>query len=182
MILLNTKRIIEKRSKGSCKIVEVNNLFTFDIENEQVKVQVDQSVLEKMEQAALETLVFEGFEEVDAQVDLSLTDNAGIRAINKEHRDKDQETDVLSFPQYDGLKDLEELEEEHLYLGDIVISVEKALEQAQQYGHSFEREMCFLVVHSMLHLIGYDHMTPEEELEMKGLQTAILENMGITRG
>lgn len=156
-------------------------MFTLDVENEQVKVQVEDSLLEKMEQAALETLIFEGFEEVDAQVDLSLTDNAGIRVINKAHRDKDQETDVLSFPQYDSLKDLEEIEEEFLYLGDIVISVEKALEQAEQFGHSFEREMCFLVVHSMLHLLGYDHMTPEEEVEMKELQSAILGNMGITR-
>ncbi len=156
-------------------------MFTFDVENEQVKVQVSDEILNKMKQAALETLIFEGFEEVDAQVDLSLTDNAGIRVINKDHRDKDQETDVLSFPQYECLKDLEELEEENLYLGDIVISVEKAVEQAEQYGHSVEREMCFLVVHSMLHLLGYDHMTPEEELEMKALQTTILENMGITR-
>ena len=156
-------------------------MFTMDVENEQVKVQVEDSLLEKMEQVALEVLIFEGFEEVDAQVDLSLTDNEGIRVINREHRDKDQETDVLSFPQYDSLKDLEEIEEEFLYLGDIVISVEKALEQAEQYGHSFEREMCFLVVHSMLHLLGYDHMTPDEESEMKELQSAILENMGITR-
>lgn len=156
-------------------------MFTLDVENEQVKVQVEDALLEKMEKVALETLIFEGFEEVDAQVDLSLTDNDGIRVINREHRDKDQETDVLSFPQYDSLKDLEEIEEEFLYLGDIVISVEKALEQAEQYGHSFEREMCFLMVHSMLHLLGYDHMTPEEEAEMKELQSAILDNMGITR-
>lgn len=156
-------------------------MFTLDVENEQVKVQVDKMLLDKMEQAAIETLNFEGFEEVDAQVDLSLTDNEGIRKINRTHRSKDQETDVLSFPQYDSLKDLEEIEEEFLYLGDIVISVEKALEQAEQYGHSFEREMCFLVVHSMLHLLGYDHMTPEEEEEMKALQKTILDNMGITR-
>ncbi len=156
-------------------------MFTWDVENEQVKVQVDEALLKKMEQAAIETLIFEGFEEADTQVDLSLTDNAGIRLINKEHRGKDQDTDVLSFPQYDGLKDLEEIEEGCLCLGDIVISVEKAVEQASQYGHSFEREMCFLVVHSMLHLLGYDHMTPSEETEMKALQEAILNNLGITR-
>lgn len=156
-------------------------MLKFLAENEQDKVQVNDLVLQMMEKAALETLIFEGFEEVDSEVDLTLTDNDGIQVLNKEHRNKDQETDVLSFPQYENLKDLEELEEDYLYLGDIVISVEKAVEQATLYAHSFEREMCFLVVHSMLHLLGYDHMTPEEELEMKSLQEAILNNLGITR-
>lgn len=156
-------------------------MLNFLAENEQDKVQVSETVLGLMAKAAEETLLFEGFEEVDAEVDITLTDNEGIRKMNREHREKDQETDVLSFPQYDSLKDLEELEEDYLYLGDIVISVEKAVEQAALYGHSFEREMCFLVVHSMLHLLGYDHMTPAEETEMKALQDAILNNLGITR-
>lgn len=156
-------------------------LLKFQTENEQDKVQVSDAMLQMMAKVAEETLIFEGFEEIEAVVDLTLTDNAGIRKINKEHRDKDQETDVLSFPQYEGLKDMEELEEDELCLGDIVISVEKALEQATLYAHSFEREMCFLVVHSMLHLLGYDHMTPEDELEMKTLQETILNNLGIIR-
>lgn len=156
-------------------------LLKFQTENEQDKVQVSDAMLQMMAKVAEETLNFEGFEEIEAVVDLTLTDNAGIRKINKEHRDKDQETDVLSFPQYEGLKDMEELEEDELCLGDIVISVEKALEQATLYAHSFEREMCFLVVHSMLHLLGYDHMTPEDELEMKTLQETILNNLGIIR-
>lgn len=166
---------------STCKILEVVSLLNFIAENEQDKVQVNDIVLELMEKAAEEALIFEGFEEVDAEVDLTLTDNAGIRVLNREHRNKDQETDVLSFPQYENLKDLEELEEDYLYMGDIVISVEKAVEQAALYGHSFEREMCFLVVHSMLHLMGYDHMTPEDEVEMKELQEAILNNLGIKR-
>lgn len=156
-------------------------MIKLQTENEQDKVQVSELVLQMMERAAEETLAFEGFEEIDAEVDLTLTDNAGIRIMNREYRQKDQETDVLSFPQYESLKDLEELEEEYLCLGDIVISVEKAVEQAALYGHTFEREMCFLVVHSMLHLLGYDHMTPEEETEMKALQETILNNLGITR-
>ena len=156
-------------------------MLKFQTENEQDKIQVSDALLQMMAKVAEETLIFEGFEEVEAVIDLTLTDNAGIRKINKEHREKDQETDVLSFPQYDGLKDMEELEEDELCLGDIVISVEKALEQATLYAHSFEREMCFLVVHSVLHLLGYDHMTPEDELEMKNLQETILNNLGIIR-
>ena len=156
-------------------------MLTFQTENEQDKVQVPESVLELMIRAAEETFIFEGFEEVDAEVSLTLTDNEGIRVINAKHRDKDSATDVLSFPQYECLKDQEEIDEDYLYLGDIVISVEKALEQSETYGHSFAREMCFLVVRSMLHLLGYDHMTPEEETEMKALQDAVLDQMGIRR-
>lgn len=156
-------------------------MLTFQTENEQDKIQVPDSILSLMTRAAEETFIFEGFEEADAEVSLTLTDNEGIRVINLEHRSKDSATDVLSFPQYESLKDQEEIEEDYLYLGDIVISVEKALEQSETYGHSFEREMCFLVVHSMLHLLGYDHMTPEEETEMKALQDAVLDQMGIRR-
>lgn len=156
-------------------------MLTFQTENEQDKIQVEDSLLALMVRAAEETFNFEGFEEIDAEVSLTLTDDEGIRELNREHRDKDSATDVLSFPQYESLKDMEELEEDYLYLGDIVISVERALEQSLAYNHSFEREMCFLVVHSMLHLLGYDHMTPEEETEMKALQEAILDQMGIRR-
>jgi probable rRNA maturation factor len=156
-------------------------LLKFQTENEQDKVQISDTLIELLIKSAEETLRFEGFQEVTAEVDLSLTDNVGIQAINKEHREKDQVTDVLSFPQYENLKDLEELEEEYLYLGDIVISAEKAVEQAALYAHSFEREMCFLVVHSMLHLLGYDHLTPSDEAYMKELQETILDNLGITR-
>lgn len=156
-------------------------MLTFLTENEQDKIQVEASLLDLMVSAAEAAYVFEGFEDLDAEVSLTLTDNDGIQVLNKEHRDKDTATDVLSFPQYDSLKDLEEIEEDFLYLGDIVISVERAKEQADSFGHSFEREMCFLVVHSMLHLFGYDHMETEDEKEMTALQEAILSQMGITR-
>lgn len=161
--------------------MEEEVLLTFLTENEQDKIQVDDDMLRLMKMAGAAAFIFEGFEEVDGEVSMTLTDNEGIQKLNATHRDKDMPTDVLSFPQYEGLKDLEEVEEDYLYLGDIVISVEKAAEQAKQYGHSFEREMCFLVVHSMLHLIGYDHMTPEEEKEMTALQEAILKEVGMTR-
>lgn len=156
-------------------------MLVFQLENEQNKLEVADELLKLMEKSAQAVFDFEGFEDFEAEVSVTLVDNDIIRGINKEHRHKDSETDVLSFPQYESLKDEESLEEEQLYLGDIVISVEKAVEQSKDYGHSFEREMCFLTVHSMLHLLGYDHMTPEEEKEMNTLQETILEQLGILR-
>lgn len=129
----------------------------------------------------------------EAEVNLTLTDNSGIHEINLEYRQMDRPTDVLSFPMlsYDTPGDFSFLEEEaeedfnpdtgEAILGDIIISVEKVLEQADAYGHSVEREYAFLICHSMLHLFGYDHMTPEEAKIMEEKQEAILQDMGITR-
>ena len=129
----------------------------------------------------------------EAEVNLTLTDNSGIHEINLEYRQMDRPTDVLSFPMlsYDTPGDFSFLEEEaeedfnpdtgEAILGDIIISVEKVMEQADAYGHSVEREYAFLICHSMLHLFGYDHMTPEEAKIMEEKQEAILQDMGITR-
>lgn len=131
----------------------------------------------------------------EAEVSVTLTDNAGIKEINREFRGIDSETDVLSFPmvQYPAPADFDILEDEsltceyfnpetgELLLGDIIISVEKVLEQAEKYGHSVTRELAFLVAHSMLHLFGYDHMEDEERLLMEGRQSMMLEELGITR-
>ena len=130
--------------------------------------------------SVIAALEYEGFYN-DAEVSVTFTDNEGIRRINSEFRGIDKPTDVLSFP----LTDYEEsefvLDEPELSLGDIVISLERAREQADEFGHSFEREVAFLTVHSMLHLLGYDHVGSEEEdVEMRRRQREILENMGIT--
>ena len=114
------------------------------------------------------------------------TDNEGIRVLNAQHRGIDRATDVLSFPMLEYDDDGEMFDdpgdiEDELCLGDIVISLERAAEQAEEYGHSFEREVGFLTVHSMLHLLGYDHMTEEEEKEMFGFQKEILTKMGLER-
>ncbi len=131
--------------------------------------------------------------EYEAQVNVILTDNEGIRAVNKEYRDMDKETDVLSFPNLEfevpGFSGLDEIfdasmidpETDELILGDIMISVEKVKEQAENYGHSLKREFAFLVAHSMLHLSGYDHMTPEEADIMEKKQEAVLQKLNITR-
>ena len=114
---------------------------------------------------------------------VTFTDNDGIREINKEYRDIDKETDVLSFPMTDeGEEFTVNPETGCKMLGDIVISVEKALAQAEEYGHGFKREIAFLTVHSMLHLLGYDHeKSEEEEKEMFGKQEIVLEALGLGR-
>ena len=131
-------------------------------------------------EAIVESLVYEGFEN-DVQLSVTFTDNEGIRAINKSYRSIDSATDVLSFPLVD-FEGGEEppMDEPLLPLGDIVISLERAREQALEFGHSYERELAFLTVHSMLHLLGYDHVNSEEEdLDMRRRQKEILEGMGL---
>ena len=122
----------------------------------------------------------------DAEISLMFTDNEGIREINREYRDIDSPTDVLSFPMLEFGDDEEDAEFETenglVLLGDIVISVERAREQAEEYGHSFRRELAFLTAHSMLHLLGYDHIDDAEgEKEMTERQSRALNNLGITR-
>lgn len=128
----------------------------------------------------------------EASVNLVLTDNEEIKRVNTEFRNILAPTDVLSFPMipFEAPADYRIVEEEDSYfdldtdellLGDIMISAEKAAAQAKEYGHSVKREFCFLVAHSMLHLLGYDHMTPEEASVMEKKQADALEELGITR-
>lgn len=129
----------------------------------------------------------------EVQINVLLTDNAGIREFNSQYRQIDRETDVLSFPNLDyaqpGDFEIEEdLEADYfdpdtgeLILGDIIISVDKVAEQSESYGHSKKREFAFLVAHSMLHLCGYDHMEPEEARVMEAKQEEALCRLGITR-
>ncbi len=128
----------------------------------------------------------------EASVNLVITDNEEIKRVNTEFRSIPSPTDVLSFPMipfqkpagYDILKDEDsyfDLDTGELLLGDIMISAEKVLAQAAEYGHSVKREFCFLVAHSMLHLLGYDHMTPEEAAAMEEKQEKALDELGICR-
>ena len=117
----------------------------------------------------------------DAELSVTLTDNAHIHAMNREYRHIDRPTDVLSFA-------LNESEEPAVtggpavnVLGDIIISVERANEQAAEYGHSLRREVAFLTVHGMLHLLGYDHMEEADRLEMEKEQKYVMEQLGIPR-
>lgn len=128
----------------------------------------------------------------EAEINVLITDNEQIRQINAENRGIDAPTDVLSFPMieyetpadFDALEDMWEVfhpETGELLLGDIVLSVDKIKSQAEEYGHSVERELSFLVAHSMLHLFGYDHMEEEERAVMEQKQREILQQLSITR-
>ena len=150
--------------------------------NRQKNVPVTKELRTLIKKCCLETLYEEGYKG-SFEVSVTFTDNLGIREINKEYRNIDKETDVLSFPATDAGESFTRSRETGCFiLGDIVLSLEKAVAQAQEYGHSFEREAAFLTVHSMLHLLGYDHVnSEEEEREMFGKQEIILETMGISR-
>lgn len=129
----------------------------------------------------------------EATVNLLLTDNEGIREFNRTYREIDRETDVLSFPNvdFDEPADFDKVDARRadyfdpdsgeLLLGDVIVSVDKVKEQAENYGHDQKREFAFLVAHSMLHLCGYDHMEDEERKVMEEKQESILQSLGITR-
>lgn len=137
---------------------------------------------EVIETIVLDSLRYEGFDE-NCEVSISIVDNVEIQQINKQFRNIDRPTDVLSFPMLTFAENeiMERNENGEIVLGDIIISLERAKEQAEEYGHSLKREIAFLTAHSMLHLLGYDHMEPQEETEMFAKQKAILEAAGIPR-
>ncbi len=125
------------------------------------------------------------YEEFDPQceISLSIVNNDEIQEINKQYRNIDAPTDVLSFPllTFEEGEQADVNENDEIMLGDIIISIEKAISQAEEYGHGLKRELAFLTAHSMLHLMGYDHMEDDEREEMFAKQEAILNNLGITR-
>lgn len=129
--------------------------------------------------AVEETLAYEGVFD-DCEVSVTLCDNEEIRELNRKFRNIDRATDVLSFPLFDDDGMDAHVEELDCMLGDIVLSLERARLQAEEFGHSFEREVAFLTVHSTLHLLGYDHETsPEEEADMRRRQSEITDKMGL---
>ena len=161
------------------------------VENE-TECNFDFDIEKVVESVVIEVLDSEGCP-YESQVNVLLTDNEGIRMFNKEYRNIDKETDVLSFPNLDfeepGFYEVDEEAEAdyfdpesgELILGDIIISVDKVKEQSESYGHSQKREFAFLVAHSMLHLAGYDHMEPDEAKVMEAKQEAVLQKLNITR-
>lgn len=165
--------------------------MTFYVENDE-EYEFPFSI-EELFKLVAETVLDEEGCPYEASVNLVITDNEGIREYNKNYREIDKETDVLSFPgvDYDTPSDFSNVEDNvndyfdpetgELLLGDMIISYEKAKEQAKQYEHSFKREIAFLIAHSMFHLCGYDHMTPDEAALMEKKQEAILQKLNITR-
>ncbi len=134
---------------------------------------------------------FEGIAKGDDMAcDIILTDEDYIRELNREMRNTDAVTDVLSFPTYDGIRGQELKKEDceydidedgNILIGSIAICKKRCEEQAEEYGHSFERELNYLATHGVLHLLGYDHMTDEDKAEMRALEEQVLAKIGLTR-
>ena len=132
------------------------------VKNEQDKEAYTPAMRSYIQAAIRDTLSYEEFED-NCEISVTLTDNEGIKKLNARYRNKDIETDVLSFPLLDGEYSDADMIDGYLPLGDIVISLEKAREQANALGHNLNVEVAFLCVHSTLHLLGYDHETSEED-------------------
>ena len=155
------------------------------IENEQDKLEFTlehEKLIKDVIEAALK---HEGFEQ-DSFVSVTVTDNENIRVINNEQRNIDSATDVLSFPvlEFENGEMIEnagDVFEDKLILGDIVLSLERAKEKSIEFGHSFEREIGYLVCHSVLHLLGYDHENEDEREIMRQKEEATLETLSLTR-
>ncbi|MDY6012263.1 rRNA maturation RNase YbeY [Clostridium sp.] len=163
------------------------------VDNRQEKIKVTDEFVEKLENVINFALKEEEVS-VDCEISMLFVDNEEIREINNETRGIDRATDVLSFPMLDYQDkkvfkemykdnnfDITFMDGEELVLGDIVLSLERALEQSREYSHSFERESCYLVVHSVLHLLGYDHMEEDDKKIMRKREEDILGKLYITR-
>ncbi len=157
------------------------------IENRQEDIEITQELEAVIKQCVDATCLYENCN-FDAEVGVTIVDEEEIKRMNCEYRNNDNITDVLSFPilEFDEegniVNDEFDFDDELVVLGDIVICAKRAREQAEEYGHSLKREIAFLTVHSMLHLLGYDHEHSEdEEQEMFVRQKEILEKLGITR-
>ncbi len=140
---------------------------------------LDCKMLEKMQEAGDFLMGEEGIDTDRAEISLTLVEPEEIKSLNAEYRNVDSVTDVLSFPQFE---DKEQMPSEgELCLGDVVICVERAKQQAEEYGHSFEREMVYLLVHSLLHLLGYDHMDDDEKAIMREKEEHVMEHVDLRR-
>lgn len=160
--------------------------------NNELEEELDKNYMDIINKVIAESLEQEGCP-YEVEISVTITDNDKIKEINREYRNMDKPTDVLSFPliDFNTPSNFDEIEEDNdewfdldtgeLMLGDIIISLERAKQQAQEYGHSVEREIGFLTAHSMLHLMGYDHMIQEEEQVMLSKQKQILNEVGLRR-
>lgn len=153
---------------------------TIYFENHQEKETVTYGMKMLIRRAVEATLAFEEIEE-NCEVSVTFCDNEEIREINQKFRNIDRATDVLSFPLFDDDGMNAHVEELDCMLGDVVLSLERAREQADEFGHSFEREIAFLTVHSILHLLGYDHeLSDEDDADMRRRQSEIVDGMGLS--
>ncbi|QIB69252.1 rRNA maturation RNase YbeY [Aminipila butyrica] len=138
-----------------------------------------QAVVEKMTEAGKLCIIEEGLDPKDIVVSVTFVDEEEIHQLNKQYREVDRVTDVLSFPQFDDLTNLPKGGE--VCIGDVVICPEQALLQADDFGHSPERELVYLFVHSVFHLLGYDHLEEEDKVAMREKEERIMNQIGIER-
>lgn len=162
-------------------------------DNRQNKIDVTDEFIKEIEEVCVYALEKEEVIQ-KCQISLLFVNNEEIREINKETRNIDKVTDVLSFPMLDYPKgkvfkdvykdkkfDVMYMDQDELVLGDMVLSLERAMEQSEEYNHSFKREVCYLIVHSILHLLGYDHMEDDEKKIMRSREEEILNGLDIKR-
>lgn len=163
------------------------------VDDRQKKIEINEEEIEELKKVINHALLEEKVD-VPYEISLLFVDNEEIKEINNDTRNIDRETDVLSFPmlEYEENKVFKDIylgydfdatykDGDNLVLGDIVLSLEKALEQSKEYNHSFKRECSYLVVHSVLHLLGYDHMNEEEKTIMRKREEDILSKLDIRR-
>ncbi len=143
------------------------------IDNRQNKIELKDDIYDKIKDITRSVLVDE-LDSSDYEISISFVDNEEIRSLNREYRNIDKTTDVLSFPM-DQDFDIPGI----VLLGDIIISLERAKEQAEEFSHSFEREIFYLLVHSLYHLLGYDHIEMEEEKEMRKKEKSMMKKLKI---
>ncbi len=139
--------------------------------------QVSKDITELMEKSAKACLDAEEIDEECCELSVTFVSKEEIRALNRDYRENDKVTDVLSFPQYESVEDFPEFGE--ICLGDVVICRDKAIEQAEEFGHSYEREIIYLFTHSVLHLLGYDHMEDDEKALMRTREEEVLTLLGL---
>lgn len=155
-----------------------HNKIRVIITNKQKAVKIPTGIRMLVRRCCNAVLQLEKFEG-SAEISVTFTDNEGIKALNKQYRDKDIETDVLSFPMGEnGVYDTNP-ETGAQILGDVVISMEKARDQAELFGHSLQREVGYLTAHSVLHLLGYDHMEKLERVRMREKEELVMEQLGL---
>ena len=149
-----------------------------------IDIEENENYLELIEKVIGQAFSIEKIDKLNLYINVILTNPENIRKINKEYRNIDKETDVLSFPMFEK-SEIEEMLKNGNYiqdvLGDIIISISRVEEQAKEYGHSFEREFSYMLVHGFYHLMGYDHMNEEEKQEMRSKEENVLNKLNICR-
>ena len=166
-----------EKEEGQEKMYKFSEVNLIEIEEKTEYIELIEKVIG---QAFLE----EKIETINLYINIILTNSEHIRSINKQYRNIDKETDVLSFPMFEK-EEIENMKKNgndiNEPLGDIIISIERVKHQAEEYGHSFERELSYMLVHGFYHLMGYDHMNDEEKKQMREKEEKVLNNLNINR-